>query len=131
MIERVNGVLLAPEDARYLLDALDALLSDRRASPRLADFVARLRRSAGKLSSTQDDTCVDVSKVGAQRDSVHTATYDLVDSGEAARILGCTPANVRDLASRGRLPRYQAGGRWVYPARSVEQLAARRAAKRG
>lgn len=131
MITQVNGLLLAPDDARYLLDALDALLSDRRASPRLADFVARLRRSAGKLASTQENTCVDVSIVGAQQDSAHTAAYDLVDSGEAARILGCTPANVRDLARRGRLPRHRAGGRWVYPARSVEGLATERAAKRG
>jgi hypothetical protein len=131
VIERVNGVLLEAADARYLLDALDALLQDgRRPSPRLADFIARLRRTAGKLAPTQENTCADVSKVGAQQDSSHTALYDLVDSGEAAAILGCTSANVRDLARRGRLPRHRAGGRWVYPAASVEALAERRAAKR-
>jgi Helix-turn-helix domain len=130
VIERINGVLLAPPDAQYLLDALDALLQGRNPTPRLADFIERLRRIAGKLASTQENTCVGVRKVGAQRDSDHTALYDLVDSGEAAAILGCTPANVRDLARRGRLPRHRAGGRWVYPAASVEAFAAKRAAKR-
>lgn len=131
MIERVNGVLLEAADAQYLLDALDALLQDgRRPAPRLADFIARLRRSAEKLAPTQDDTCAHVRKVGVQQDSVHTALYDLVDSAEAAAILGCTPANVRDLARRGRLPRHRAGGRWVYPAASVVALAERRATRK-
>lgn len=132
MIERVNGVLLEAPDARYLLDALDALLQGgRRPSPRLADFIARLRRSAENLTPAQDISCAGVRRVDLRRDSEHIALYDLVDSAEAAAILGCTSANVRDLARRGRLPRHRAGRGWVYPARSVVELAEKRAAKRG
>lgn len=131
MIGRVSGVLLEADDARYLLDALDALLQGgRRPSPRLADFIARLRRNAETLSPTQEDTLAGVRKLGVQQDSDNTAAYDLLDTAEAAAILGCTSANVRDLASRGRLPRHRAGGRWLYPARSVVALAESRAAKR-
>lgn len=131
MIESVRGVLLGAEDARFLVDALDALLVDRRPSPRLADVIARLRRTAGKLASAQENTDAGARTFGAQQDSGHTAAYDLVDTGEAAAILGCTPANVRDLARRGRLPAHRAGRGWVYPARSVEVLAEQRAAHRG
>lgn len=127
MIERVAGVLLGPGDVAYLVDALDALLRDRRPSAQLADVIARLRRA--KLALTQENACVHVREVGAQDDSAQTAAYDLIASAEAAAILGCTAANVRDLARRGRLPRYRAGRGWVYPARSVIALAERRAAR--
>jgi len=131
VIERVNGVLLDADDARYLLGALDALLAERTASPRLNALVARLRRIAEKLAPTQEDTPLDVRKVDGQGDSGHIAPYDLVDTREAAAILGCTSANVRDLARRGKLPRHRAGRGWVYPAASVVALAEKRAAKRG
>jgi hypothetical protein len=129
VIERVAGVLLGPEDAQYLLAALDALLQDRRASGKLTDFIARLRR-AETLASAQVIACADARKVDTQQDSDHLGLYDLVDTAEAAAILGCTPANVRDLARRGRLPRHRAGRGWVYPARSVVVLAEKRAAQR-
>lgn len=130
MIERVSGVLLPPDDARYLLDALDALLQGRHPAPRLSDFIERLRRMAGKLAIAQEDTAVCARKVDAQQDSGDIALYDLLDSREAAEILGCTQSNVRDLANRGRIPSYRAGGRRVYPAASVVALAEHRAARR-
>ncbi|XTP37167.1 helix-turn-helix domain-containing protein [Mycobacterium sp. TJFP1] len=130
MIERVNGVLLEPDDARYLLDALDALLTDRRPSPRLADFIARLRKTSVKADVSAPQTDVDVREVGNEEDSPHDRPYDLVTTGEAAAILRLTPGGVRDLARRGSIPAYRAGGRWVYPARSVVALAEQRAAKR-
>lgn len=131
MIESVPGVLLSVEDARYALAAFDALLTDgRHPSARLGEFIARLRKTVASASDSATNTCVDVRKVGAQQDSSHHRPYDLVGSDEAAAILGCTQANVRDLGKRGRIPRYPAGGRWVYPAASVIALAERRAAKR-
>lgn len=131
MIERVSGVLLDAAEAQFVLDALQALPAGCRPSARLADVIGRLRRSVEKLSAAQENTCADVRKLDPQQDSGHIATYDLVDTGEAARILGCTPANVRDLARRGRIPAHRAAERWLYPARSVIVLAERRAARRG
>lgn len=130
--ERINGVLLSDADARFLCAALDALLQDgRRPSPRLHDFIVNLRKSVEKLADSQADMLAGVRKLGGHEDSSHTAAYDLVDSAEAAAILGCGPANVRDLRRRGRLPCHRAGGRWLYPARAVVALAEQRAAKRG
>lgn len=131
MIERVSGVLLDTDEARYLLDALDTLLLGRTPTARLNVFIERLRRSTGKLAIAQENTPPSARKVDVQQDSSHIALYDLVGSREAARILGCTQANVRDLARRGSLPRHRAGRGWVYPAASVVALAEKRAAKRG
>lgn len=136
MITGLRGaVLLDSADAAYLAEALQRLCAQlpQGLSPsgKLGAIHAQLAKAVAYASNQGRDTSVDVREVGEQRDSRHAAAYDLVDSGEASRILGCTPANVRDLARRGRLPRHRAGGRWLYPARSVVVLAEERAARRG
>lgn len=130
MIARVAGVLIEADDARFLLAALEALLVGRRPSARLSVFIERLRRSAATLTPAQGNSYGGVRDFGAEPDSGVFGTYDLVDSGEAARILRIGRAGARDLARRGRLPAHRAGGRWLYPARSVLALAEQRAAKR-
>lgn len=45
---------------------------------------------------------------------------DLLDSDGAATRLGCGPANVRDLARRGRLPGQRVAGRWLFRADVVD-----------
>lgn len=131
MIGLVRGVLLEVAEAAYLADALDALLRDRRPSAKLQDVLDRLRRTVANASVSDQNTGVDARIVGQQADSVDHAAYDLVDTAEAAAILGITPNGVRDLARRGRLRRLRAGGRWLYPARSVVARAEQRSAKRG
>lgn len=129
MITGLRGVvLLDSEAAGYLAEALSrffAVLSEHgsRPSAQLVDAQAKLRNAAVSASGSARNGSTSVSYVGGRRGSVHSGAYDLVDSGEAARILGCTPANVRDLARRGRLPSHRAGGRWLYPAAAVEQRA--------
>lgn len=130
-IERVSGVLLEADDVAFLVRMFEQLPKHGiRITGTLAIFESKLRKACVDVSTRPDDTCVDVRKVDAQQDSGHFAMYDLVDSREAAGILGCTPANVRDLARRGRLPRRRAGRGWVYPAASVVALAEKRAARR-
>lgn len=131
MIGRVSGILLEPSDARYLVDALDALLRDRRPSPQLSQFVDRLRRTVAKAGASEQITVVDAREVGAQSDSGHYAPYDVLDTGEAAAILGITANGVRDLARRKSIPAHRAAGRWLYPAASIVALAERRAARKG
>jgi excisionase family DNA binding protein len=126
VIEQVAGVLLEPADAEYLLSALDALLANQRPSAQLSAFIDRLRKSAEKLAPTAENAAVGGRMLGLQHDSAHTATYDLVDTREAAAILGCKARNVRDLGDRGVLPRHRAGGRWLFPIAAVEARAARR-----
>ncbi|SBS77353.1 conserved hypothetical protein [uncultured Mycobacterium sp.] len=130
MIERVHGVLLEPADAGYLLDALDALLRDRRPSPQLAQFIDRLRKTVAASGVSRPITGGHARKVGVLHDSQHYAPYDVLDTGEAATILGITPNGVRDLARRGVLPSHRAGGRYFYPAGAVVARAERQAAKR-
>ncbi|MCV7005659.1 helix-turn-helix domain-containing protein [Mycobacterium gordonae] len=54
----------------------------------------------------------------------------MLDTGEAAAILGIGPNGVRDLVRRGKLPAHRAGGRLLLPALPVVERAERRAAKR-
>lgn len=137
MITGFRGVvLLDSNDAAYLTEALgrlsDALSGHGlRPSEQLVAFRSKLAKACASASDSGRNTDVDVRTVGAQQDSAHIALYDLVDSGEAARILGCTPANVRDLARRGRLPAHRAGRGWLYPAAAVVARSERQAAKRG
>lgn len=131
MIERVSGILLEPADARYLLDAFDALLRDRRPSAQLAQFVDRLRRTVAKADVSSPPTGVHARELGGQRNSGHYAPYDVLATAEVAAILGITGNGVRDLARRGTIPAHRAGGRWLYPATAVVALAEHRAAKRG
>ncbi|MFN6549497.1 helix-turn-helix domain-containing protein [Mycolicibacterium septicum] len=137
MITGFRGVvLLDSNDAAYLAAALgrlsDALAGHGlRPSEQLVALRTKLAKACASASDSTPDTCADIRTVGAQQDSQHTALYDLVDTDEAARILGCTPANVRDLARRGRLPAHRAGRGWLYPAASVVARAEHRAAKRG
>ena len=132
MIERVDGVVMSISDVRYALEALDALLVDRRPSPRLSQFIAQLRKTVARASETTATCRADARNVGEQQESAHTAPYDLLDTKEAAAILAIQPNGVRDLVRRGKLPAHRsAGGQLLLPALSVIQRAERRAAKRG
>lgn len=137
MITGLRGVvLLDSNEARYVAEALARFLvvlgeHGLRASPTLLDAEARLRKAAVGASDSTRSASGGASGVGGHLSSSHSGVYDLVDSVEAAAILGCTPANVRDLARRGRLPAHRAGRGWVYPAQAVAERAERQAAKRG
>lgn len=126
MIERVAGILLAPTDAQYILDALDALLRDRRPSPQLSVFIDRLRKTVAKSGVSNVGAGADARDVGVQPDSVDHAPYDVLDTDEAAAVLGITANGVRDLARRKAIPAHRAGGRWLYPAAAVVARAERK-----
>ncbi|WP_197521984.1 helix-turn-helix domain-containing protein [Mycobacterium gordonae] len=130
MIERVDGVVLSVPDVQYVLAALAALLVDRTPTAQLDQFIRQLRKSVARASDNPATCRVDAREVGSQQDSAHTARYDLLDTGEAAAILGIGPNGVRDLVRRGKLPAHRAGGRLLLPALPVVERAERRAAKR-
>lgn len=130
MIERVDGVVLSVSDVRYVLAAFAALLVDRSPSAQLDHFIGQLRKSVAYASDTSATCRVDAREVGGQQDPAHTARYDLLDTAEAAAILGIKPNGVRDLVRRKKLPAHRAGGRLLLPALPVVERAERRA-KRG
>lgn len=131
MITGMRGVILVDgDDAQYLLKLVDFVIghAGQGAGPNETLKAARtkLAKAVASASVSSQNACVDVRLLGDQQDSPHTRPYDLVDTGEAASILGCTQANIRDLRRRGRLPGHNAGGRWLYPAASVIARAERR-----
>lgn len=137
MITGLRGVvLLDSNDAAYVAEALSRffkVLSDQgsRPSQQLVDTQSKLRKAAVSASVSVQNEGPRVRSLGQHHDPPQGGLYDLVDSVAAARILGCTPANVRDLARRGRLPAHRAGSRWLYPAAAVVERAELQAAKRG
>jgi hypothetical protein len=131
MPEPVAGVLLTPDECSYALAAFGVLLRDRHPSARLRAFIDKLAKSVADAGVSGRNADVDASRVVSQDGSGEPARYDLVDTREAATVLGCTPNGVRDLCRRGSLPSFRAGGRWLLPAASVIQRAERKAARRG
>ena len=125
-IQRVSGVLLDVDDARYVASALDHLCATGPQPARLAHIAKQLRKAVANASPA-------ASLRASQRDSSQSAncgTYDLLTAGEVAEALDCTLANVRDLRRRGQLPAHRAGREFLYPALPVLARAERKAQRR-
>lgn len=127
MIRR--GVLLEVSEAEVLIASIEDLCrrSGRQPSGRLALIVAKLRKV---VANTDGLTPKSVSLLGNQSVSSSHCAYDLVTSGEAARIMGISAHGVRDLRRRGVLTGHYTGTRWLYPLRVIEARAERQAARR-
>lgn len=116
---------------QFSADAFAALLRDRRPSAQLADHVQWFRAHADAGADVaRRITDANARRIAAQTDSPEYAAYDVLDTAEAAAIVGISPGGVRDLARRGRLAAHRAGGRWLYPAASVVAYAELRASRR-
>lgn len=129
-IERVSGVLVTPDDAATLVDALtvfEKVLGERNSRPsaKLVDLKRRLSRATSDAARKR--TVTGVSIEGEQPDSNSEFGYEAIDTIAAAKVLGITSGGVRDLARRGKLPAVQAGGRWLLDARAVARRAEHRA----
>jgi excisionase family DNA binding protein len=122
VVQRLTGVLLADDEVCYLLDLLDQVVRmGAQPGPKAADLIRRLRK-----------TCADASaRVQNPHAAPQHARYDLVDTREAAALLGISESGVRDLVRRGKLPGHRAAGRWLLPSASVVERAERKAARQG
>lgn len=124
-IQRFSGVLLDDDEARYLAEVLEHAARIGRPSARVDDLIRRLRRVV-RTSADANETQTGCAK---NPDPGHLRAYDLLGAAEAARIIGCTTANVRYLRQHGHLPAHRAGSRWLYPAATVVEYAERKAAR--
>ena len=128
MIQRVSGVLLDLDEARYVAAALEHLCkvlrdNGRQPRPRLESLHTKLR----KTSAATGVSAVNVSACGASgEDSGEDAGYATVTTAEAARIIGVSASGVRDMARRGRIRAHRPRGRWLDDSAAVELLAERR-----
>lgn len=128
-IQRVSGILVSPDDAAYLAGALDHLCkvirdNGQQPRPRLESLHTKLRKTSvvtGVSASTVSACCA------SAEDSGDDAEYGTVTTAEAARIIGRTPGNVRDLARRSRIRAQHPRGRWMFDAADVERYAEDRA----
>ena len=124
-MRRVDGLLLDPDEVEFLAGIL-ATATERipaRWSPAAALAIARISDAAKRFASQRQSEAVIERAIGDTGNQ--TRPRDLLDSTEAAKILGITPHAVRALARRGRLPAYRAGGRWLLPAVDVIRRAER------
>lgn len=94
---------------------------------RVVGLRAELSRPNARISGLASNVSSNVSPLGAQRDPAQSGLHALIDSSQAAAVLGCTTGNVRDLARRGQLAARRVGGRWAYNGLEVERIAAERA----
>ncbi|WP_419224193.1 helix-turn-helix domain-containing protein [Gordonia sp. CPCC 206044] len=128
MIEPISGVLVDVDDAHELVRVIDAygqLLAEshRRPSARLTALRDRLSRAETRV--TRRNTPAGARKPGSQQDSEAPSVYDVIDTGQAAALLGITADGVRDLARRGRIPARKIGGRWCLDAAAVSARSTR------
>ncbi|AWT55805.1 helix-turn-helix domain-containing protein [Mycolicibacterium smegmatis] len=124
-----RGVLLEVSEAAVLLATIEDLCrrTGRQPTGRLGPLITKLRRATAESDGSATNT---VRSFGNREDSAEHCAYDLVSTGEAARILGISAHGVRDLVRRGQLPAHNTGTRWLLPVRLVERRAERQAARR-
>ncbi|WP_083198678.1 helix-turn-helix domain-containing protein [Mycobacterium malmoense] len=130
-----HGLFVTIDDALFIADRLDEICDRTNPAPaRLAHLSRRLRQACVSLTPTQENTAPErpnhLRGVPFDPDPSDYARYGLVETDEAARTLGCSTANVRDLIRRGRLPARHVGRRWLVSSRAVVELAERKAAGR-
>jgi len=122
-------VVIDVSEAAVLVGTIEDLCRRMRRQPtgRLGPIIAKLRRAIAESDGSAAKT---VRPLGAAANPAEDCTYDLVSTGEAARILGISAHGVRDLVRRGQLPAHNTGTRWLLPARLVVARAERQAARR-
>lgn len=126
MIARLDGhLVIDPATAELLARALDVLgtgQQGRRLTPELERVRAGLR---GSGVVTGVDARTPVPQWITANPVIHCED-ELLDSADAARVLGITGNGVRDLRRRGRLSATKASGRWLFRRRDLDEFAASR-----
>lgn len=115
-----DGILIDRASALELADALEQLgrYSLREKTQRRAELRYALRSSAAEMDG---GSCADLASLAQTQvaqwftgedvpSSVHEYEFTTAD---AAALLDCTEANVRDLLARGVLTGSKRGGRWL------------------
>lgn len=131
MIQRFTGILIDVEEAGFLADVLEHAARIGGPSPKVDHLIRRLRRAVGEAGLASGGANETANIKRPQPDPGHLRAYDLLAAADAARIIGCSTANVRYLRARGHLPAHRAGSRWLYPAAPVVEYAERRAKRLG
>lgn len=117
---RVAGVLIDFDDAALLVRAIDALGAGQWAGRSLSPTMRRIR---DELAAACGPAYADTRTEGPHDLLDALSRRDYYSPVEAARVLDCTPANVRDLCRRGVLDGRRVSGRWLVYAEDVDRRA--------
>lgn len=101
MIELQTGMHLARDELRGLLAVLESVWRVTQPGARAQHIIGRLRRIMRESDGNASD------HLGGRANGDNAADYsryDLVDSGQAPRLLGITAAGVRDLITGASFP---------------------------
>lgn len=101
-----GGVVISMKDAADIAHTL--LAAQDLASRHGARLKPHVLLIAAELSSIHGTTEV------AHPAIEHSVEYEQITANTAADILGCSPRNVTDLATRGKLPGIKKSGRWLF-----------------
>lgn len=110
-MKHITGIVLTTTEADLLVTATlqaQALAAHHgaRLNPDVLALVSQIRSAPGTTEPTDQPT--------------PDTEYEQVSSATAAKILGCTPRYVTQLASRGRLPGVKNAGVWWFNRDDVE-----------
>ncbi|OZF44276.1 MULTISPECIES: helix-turn-helix domain-containing protein [Nocardiaceae] len=127
-----GAIIISRHDAGLTLLAIDKL-ADKVAPRQLHPEFYGLRNQleAAMMDPASDvDASSNARTQAAQRVSIESVSASVDEheftTNDVAELLGCTPANVRDLRTRGKLRGQRRGGRWFYDSRSVIARASQR-----
>lgn len=131
MITPVRGLLLDDNDAvevRRALEVLAAMLPKigQRPSAKLDALMAKFPKPGVSASDSASRASADARNTGNPEDSGDGGVYAIVDTNQAAAMLGVTPNAIRDRARRGTLPARRTAGGWIFAAAAIAEVAARR-----
>lgn len=117
-----HAVLLTPGAVSILVSGLAAL--EQLAGQRGARLTPALRSLAAQLAEAAEPTGVGTG-VGASTPVppgpwLALSGHDMLDTDEAAAILGCSASNIRDHCRRGTLPAHRTAGRWLLEREGVQ-----------
>lgn len=127
-----GAIIIRRYDAGLVVVALDKLAEKYAPTPLHSAFVGLRNELEAAMMDPASDVRVspNVRTQAAQWDSLDSVSASLheheFDTNEVAELFGCTPANVRDLRARGKLPGYRRGGRWYFASGPVIAYAAAR-----
>lgn len=88
---------------------------------------AELERANARVKAHGPSVRANVNPTGGEQVPGHGEVHGLIDSRQAAAILGITSGGVRHRARTGKIGSRKAGGRWLYSLADCERVAAERA----
>ncbi|MFI6396661.1 hypothetical protein ACIBED_00935 [Rhodococcus coprophilus] len=134
MAAPITGVYLDAGDTALIVKLIDAygdMLSAAGKGRVLGASVVKLRveleRANARVKAHGPSVRASVNPTGGEKVPGQGEIHGLIDSRQAAAILGITPGGVRHRARTGKIGSRRVAGRWAYSLADCERVAAEQA----